>query len=102
MAKDGLGIFHFPSGLGIDIEAVMAELREVLESRGWEFGVTALLWQLCSASLTGCEVWLCHFLGGGSGQVWASKPWLWSEPCPAHTLHQARTKTTTGLEQEEH
>lgn len=39
MAKDGLGIFHFPSGLGIDIEGVMAELREVLESRGWEFGV---------------------------------------------------------------
>lgn len=39
MAKYGLGIFHFPSGLGIDIEGVMAELREVLESRGWEFGV---------------------------------------------------------------
>lgn len=47
MAKDGVGILHVSTGLEIDI-GVMAELREVLESRGWESGVTALLWQVRS------------------------------------------------------
>lgn len=88
-AKDGLGILHVSTGLEIDA-GVMAELREVLESSGWEARVAALLWQAHSAPLT---VWLCHCLGKG----WAPKPGLWSQ-----TLHHARTKNTTELEGEEH
>lgn len=42
MAEDGVGIFHVSTGLEMDV-GVMAELRESLESRGWESGVTALL-----------------------------------------------------------
>lgn len=71
----------------------MAESREGLESRGW--GLELLL---CSGKF----VLPLSFFGEGLGQVWVPKPWLWSEPFPAQTLHQARTKTTTGLEGEEH
>lgn len=35
MARDGVGIFHLPPGLEIDI-GVLAELREGLESHGWD------------------------------------------------------------------
>lgn len=89
MAKDGVGILHISTGLEIDI-GVMAELREVLESRGWESGVTALLWQVRSASLTGCKVWLCHFLG----EVWG-RFGLQNHGC-GHSPSQHRPCTKQG------
>lgn len=101
MAKDGVGILHVSTGLEIDI-GVMAELRDV-------FGESRVgIWSYCSALassfclLDRMQSLALSLFGGGLGQVWAPKPRLWSQPFPAQTLHQARTKNTTGVEGQEY